>query len=219
LSEIIRVVIIDDHQLFRDGLKSIFSTEEDIELVGEAADATVGLEIVRKTLPDVLLLDISVPGVSGLEICRQIAMSHPEIRIIILTMHKNDAYVKSAFSTGAMGYVLKHSAVDELTTAIRSVKSGKKYISSELTEGILHEYVTKTEEDTKANLVSELTERENEIVRLIVQGWNTNKIADALHISPATVKTHRAQIMRKLGIHKNIELVKYAVKKGIIELD
>lgn len=215
----VRIVLIDDHQLFRDGLKSIFSAEEDIELVGEAADATAGLEIVRETLPDVLLLDISIPGVSGLEICRQITMSHPEIKIIILTMHRNDTYVTSAFSAGAMGYVLKHSAIDELTTAIRSVNSGKKYISSELTEGILDKYMTKIEEDKDAHLVSELSERENEIVRLIVQGWDTNKIANALHISPATVKTHRAQIMRKLGVHKNIELVKYAVKKGIIEFD
>lgn len=214
----VRIVLIDDHQLFRDGLKSIFSAEEDIELVGEAADATAGLEIVRETLPDVLLLDISIPGVSGLEICRQITMSHPEIKIIILTMYRTDTYVASAFSAGAKGYVLKHSAVDELTTAIRSVNSGKKYISSELTEGILDKYLTKVE-DEDAHVVSELSERENEIVRLIVQGWDTNKIANALHISPATVKTHRAQIMRKLGVHKNIELVKYAVKKGIIELD
>ena len=215
----VRIVIIDDHQLFRDGLKSIFSAEEDIELVGEAADATAGLEIVRETLPDVLLLDISIPGISGLEICRQITTSHPEIRIIILTMHRSETYVTSAFSAGAMGYVLKHSAVEELTTAIRSVNSGKKYISSELTEAILDKYVTKVEEDKNADSVSELSERENEIVRLIVQGWDSNKIANALHLSPATVKTHRAQIMRKLGVHKNIELVKYAVKKGIIELD
>ncbi len=215
----VRIVLIEDHQLFRDGLKSIFSAEEDIELVGEAADATAGLEIVRKALPDVLLLDIGIPGVSGLEICRQITISHPEIRIIILTMHRSDTYVTSAFSAGAMGYVLKHAAVDELITAIRSVNSGKKYISSELTEGILDKYVTKIEEDKDAHSVSELSERENEIVRLIAQGWDTNKIANALHLSPSTVKTHRAQIMRKLNVHKNIELVKYAVKKGLIELD
>ena len=215
----VRIVIIDDHQLFRDGLKSIFSAEEDIELVGEAADAAAGLEIVRESIPDVLLLDISIPGISGLEICRQITMNHPEIRIIILTMHRGDTYMTGAFSAGAMGYVLKHSAVDELITAIRSVNSGKKYISSELTEVVLDKFVTKTENDKDVHLVSELSERENEIVRLIVQGWDSNKIADALHISPATVKTHRAQIMRKLGVHKNIELVKYAVKKGIIELD
>lgn len=215
----VRVVLIDDHHLFRDGLRSIFSTEEDIELVGEAPDATAGLEIVREILPDVLLLDIGIPGVSGLEICRQITISHPEIRIIILTMHRGDTYVTSAFSAGAMGYVLKHSAVDELITAIRAVNSGNKYISSELTESVLEKYLTEIEKDRDAHSVSELSERENEIVRLIAQGWDTRKIAHTLHISPATVKTHRAQIMRKLSVHKNIELVKYAVKKGLIELD
>ena len=215
----VRVVLIDDHHLFRDGLRSIFSTEEDIELVGEAPDGTAGLEIVREILPDVLLLDIGIPGVSGLEICRQITISHPEIRIIILTMHRGDTYVTSAFSSGAMGYVLKHSAVDELITAIRAVNSGKKYISSELTEGVLDKYVSEIEKDRDAHSVSELSERENEIVRLIAQGWDTRKIAHTLHISPATVKTHRAQIMKKLSVHKNIELVKYAIKKGLIELD
>lgn len=219
MSEEIRIVIIDDHHLFRDGLKSIFFTEKNIRVVGEAEEGNTGLEIIRDSQPDVVLLDIGIPGISGLEVCHQITVRHPDIKTIILTMYKTDDYITSAFSTGAMGYVLKQSAVDELTTAIRSVKSGKKYLSSELTEGVLNEYMSKKKEDRDKKSESELSNREKEIVRLIVQGWDTKKISHSLNISPATVKTHRAQIMGKLGIHKSIDLVKYALKTGLIELD
>lgn len=213
----IRIVIIDDHMLFREGLKSILANESGMNVIGEAEDGESGLEYIQTAQPDVILLDISIPGISGIEVCRQITNRFPEIKTIILTMHKSGEYLAAALGVGAKGFILKHSAVTELTTAIRTVYSGKKYISSDLTEEVLDKYMIRVEEEQDPDI--ELTSKEKEIVLLIAQGWETQQIGKALHISPATVKTHRANLMKKLNVHKNIELVKYALKMGLIELD
>ena len=217
MSDKIRIAIIDDHSLFRDGLKSIFATEPDYEVVGESEDGEQGLEMIRSTQPDVVLLDISIPGISGLEVCRQITTQFPMVSTIMVTMHHSDEFISNAFSAGASGYVLKQSAVDELIAAIKAVQVGKKYISVDITSPVLERYMKEVEENPASR--DHLSARENEIIRLIAQGWETQRIGEALHISPATIKTHRNTIMKKLGVHKSIDLVKYALKSGLIELE
>ncbi|MFQ6611102.1 MAG: LuxR C-terminal-related transcriptional regulator, partial [Fidelibacterota bacterium] len=165
----------------------------------------------------IALLDISLPGISGIELCKQILNQFPDTCVLMLTMHKSDEFLKESLKAGASGFLLKHSAVGELTTAIRAVCDGKKYISADLTEGVINKLFT---EDTGAEYSeSELTSKEKEIVRLVAQGWENQQIAEALHISVSTAKTHRANIMKKLGFHKNVDLVKYAIKTKLIELD
>lgn len=214
----IRLVCIDDHPLFRSGLKSLFAAEADIEVVGEADNGTDGLNIIGQAQPDIVLLDIGIPGISGLEVCRQIRQRYPSVKVIMLTMHRERAHLLKAFHAGARGFVLKQGGVDELLLGIRAVHTGKKYICSDLAESVLERFTKKPAEKTEDDR-AELSDREAEIVRLVCQGWDNQRIAEALYISPATVKTHRARIMRKLGIHSSTELVKYALKTGIIELE
>lgn len=219
ISQNIHIVIIDDHPLFRDGLKSLFASEPDIEVIGEADDGDAGLEIIRTAQPDVVLLDIGIPGISGLEVCRQITAMLPEVKTIMLTMYKTDKYISKAFEAGAKGYILKQGAVDDLTMGIRAVFAGKRYICSDLMDTVLDKYTGVIKKTVSLELKSELSDREVEIIRLVTQGWENERIGAALYISPATVKTHRAHIMKKLDIHSAGNLVKYALKNGIIELE
>ncbi len=212
-----RIVIIDDHELFREGMKSIFAGDSAFQVVGEANNGKEGLSAIQREKPDVALLDISLPGISGIELCKQILNQSPDTCVLMLTMHKSDEFLKESLKAGASGFLLKHSAVGELTTAIRAVCDGKKYISADLTEGFINKLITEDPATTVPD--RELTAKEKEIVRLVAQGWENQQIADALHISASTAKTHRANIMKKLGFHKNVDLVKYAIKTNLIELD
>ncbi|RMF08751.1 MAG: DNA-binding response regulator [Candidatus Neomarinimicrobiota bacterium] len=213
----IPIVVIDDHQLFREGVISLLSKQSRFQVVGEAAQAGDGLRCIETAQPAVVLLDISLPGISGIEFCQQILNQFPHIRVVILTMHKSEEFLKEAFRAGASAYVLKNSAVNELVNAIDTVFSGQKYISSGMTGAVLDTYLDVHRPGVEKGQV--LTPKEKEIVRLIAQGWENQGIADSLHISLATVKTHRANIMRKLGLHKNVDLVKYALVNKLIDLD
>ncbi len=217
MTQVKHIVLVDDHQLFRAGLISILATDTRFKVVGEAEDSENGLECIKNHKPDIAILDISLPGLSGIELCKQILNQFPHIVVIMLTMHKSDEFLKESFKAGASGFLLKHSAVTELKTAIETVCNGKKYISSDMTHSVINQMITG--HPTESGHEHELTPKENEIVRLIAQGWENQKIAEALHISTSTVKTHRANIMKKLHAHKNVDLVKYAIKNKLIELD
>ncbi len=212
----INIVIIDDHQLFRDGLKSLFARNDQFVVIGEAQDAKSGLAILRDKKPDILLLDISLPGISGIEFCQRVSRQFPRTKIIILTMHQSDEFLSEAFKAGASAFILKHAAATELIAAIQSVRQGKKYISSDMTGPFIDKMLSLSRELNQ--IPSRLSAKETEIVRLVAQGLENQDIADALHISIATVKTHRANIMKKLGVHKNIDIVKYAIKNKLVEL-
>ncbi len=219
ISTKIRIVIIDDHSLFRSGLKSLFETESDIEVIGEADNGANGLALIRQTSPDIVLLDIGIPGISGLEVCRQITQQLATIKVIMLTMHQTPSHLRKAFSAGAQGFILKQGGIEELLLAIRAIYAGKKYICSDMAGTVMDKFAGNSESSQESEVSSDLTDREAEIVRLVCQGWDNQQIGDALYISPATVKTHRARIMHKLDIHSNTDLLKYALKTGIIELE
>jgi len=217
MPECIKIVIIDDHQLFRAGLKSIFAMDSLFNVVDEADDGESGLKCIQNHKPNIVLLDISLPGISGIELCKQILNQFSDMSVIMLTMHKSDEFLKESFKAGASGFLLKHSAVAELTTAIKTVCNGKTYISADMTESVISKMLL--EKPNHPEMERELTAKEKEIVRLIAQGWENQDIANALHISLSTAKTHRANIMKKLDIHKNVDIVKYALKNHLIELD
>ncbi len=214
----INILLADDHHIVRQGLRALLESEHRFRLVGEAGD---GLEAVRMTSrlkPDVLITDVMMPGLNGLEVTRQVTKSHPAIKVIILSMHTNDAYVLEAFKNGASGYVLKDSQAGDLINAVLSVISGKRYLSPPLSETELELYAVRVE-SAPVDPYELLTAREREVLQLVAEGRTSAEIASQLFISPRTVEGHRANLMRKLGLQNHTEIVKYALKRGILPLD
>jgi len=211
----IRVILADDHQVVRKGLKALLSAESDLEVVGETGDGLETVKLVDELKPDVLVLDLMMSGINGLEVTRQVNKHNPEIGIVILSMHSNEAYVLDALRSGAKGYVLKESPPEELIKAIRDVYSGRRYLSSPLTERAIEAY-TRRPESQSFDPYDQLTTREREILQLIAQGCSNVEVASRLFISPRTVETHRTNLMRKLSIHNQTQLIQFAVQHGII---
>ncbi len=207
----IKVVIADDHVIFRQGLLKLLQTAEDIMVAGEAGDGREALHIIEKESPDIAILDISMPGLSGLDITNEIQLRQIKTRVIFLTMHNDSLTAKKAFRS-ASGYVLKDNAFEDLLYAIRSVASGGKFISPSISEKLLH-LRTMAENENRI-----LTERELEILRLIASGLTNKKIADRLSISIKTVETHRTRILQKLNVHTVADLIKQALKMGLVDL-
>jgi DNA-binding NarL/FixJ family response regulator len=209
-----RIVLADDHAMFRQGIKNILEGAEDLEVVGEAGDGLNLLELLKKVTPDLVILDISMPNLRGLEATREIKKIAPDVRVLILTMHRDKEYVYHAISTGAEGYLLKEDADTELFAAVDSIRQGKYYISPLLSGELAHELL-QTPHKGQANLRSDpLTLREREVLKLIAEGISNKEIAELLFISIRTVENHRANIMRKLKIRQTANLVKYAIRKG-----
>ena len=213
----IRILLADDHTLIRNGISTLLQSYQDLEVVGEAED---GVEAVRKTKeikPDVVVIDVSMPKLSGIDATKAIKKEHPEIHVLVLTMHENEEYVYQILKSGAAGYVLKSAGKEELSAAIRAVARGEKFFSQRVSEIMAESYVRRVEggeSSPKAGEVS-LTKREREILALVVQGLTNQQIADQLCISPRTVDTHRTNIMQKLDIHDVANLVRYAIEHGI----
>ncbi len=207
----IKVVIADDHVIFRQGLLKLLQSAEDIEVVGEAGEGLKILSFIEKERPDVAILDISMPGLSGLEIIKEIQSKGIEIRVILLTMHNDPLTAKKAVQSDASGYVLKDDAFEDLLYAIRAVASGGKFISPSISEKVLNSCMAKE----VGNHI--LTVRESEILRLIASGLSNKQIADKLCISVKTVETHRARIMQKLDLHTTADLVRYAIRTGLLK--
>ncbi|MDR5694613.1 MAG: response regulator transcription factor [Armatimonadota bacterium] len=209
----IRILIVDDHALFREGIRMILEAQPDIEVVGEAEDGEQALALVEEVRPDVVIMDIAMPGIGGLEATRRIKAAHPEVRILALTMHDHKEYVLPMLGFGASGYVVKRAAASELVQAIRSVYKDESYLYPSVAKALLEEYrrrVPAGEEDG-------LTEREQEVLRLIAEGLTNQEIAQRLYLSVRTVETHRKNIMEKLGLHTSADLVRYAIRKGLIK--
>jgi DNA-binding NarL/FixJ family response regulator len=205
-------MLAEDHQIVRQGLKALLRTEPDLVLAGEAADGPETLRLVERLQPDVLVLDLMMPGLSGLDVARQVAKRWPRTRVIILSMHADEAYVVEALRAGAGGYVLKGSSAEELVRAIRAVAAGERYLSPPLSEHGLGAYLLKVEA-SPVNAYDTLTTREREVLQLTAEGHSSGEVAKRLFISPRTVESHRANVMRKLGVRNQKELIRYAVER------
>ena len=215
----IRVLLVDDHAILRDGLRVFLATLPDIEVVGEAADGYVALAKVEETQPDVVLMDIAMPRMNGLEATVRIRRQWPACYVLILTQHDRKEYIRRLLQAGASGYVLKKAGGDEVAVAIRTVYEGKVYLGTEITTSIVEDYVQHLGPlDVQAKGVYEaLTDREREVLLLVVDGRTTREIAEALSVTTKTVDAHRAAISRKLGLHSQVDMIKYAIREGLID--
>ena len=215
---ILRIVLADDHQLFRDGLRTLLGQQADMEVVGEAIDGLSAVEAVGRLRPDILLMDISMSGLNGLEATRRILADGSTTRVIMLSMHADQRYVTEALRAGALGYVLKDSAIGELLGAIRTVARGRRYLSATLADRVIGEYIDLAG-GRSPSAFSILSPRERQVLQLLAEGTSTKEMAVRLKVSVKTVETHRRQIMEKLDIHSVAELTKYAIREGITPLE
>ncbi len=214
-----RVLLADDHALVREGLKQVLDDQQDMEVVGEASDGVEALEKAKSLRPDIVLLDIAMPRLSGLEAVGLIKDAVPDAQIVVLSMHKKEAYVHQVFASGALGYVLKASPNSEVLEAIRAARRGEYFLSSKIRADVIGAYLASRKERPAVLGYDLLSEREQQVFRLVVEGSSTTKVADVLCISPKTVEKHRANVMKKLGIHDLVGMVKYAVKIGVVDPD
>lgn len=209
-----RVVLADDHAMFRQGVKRILKDAENLEVVGEASDGLELLDVSKETTPDMVILDISMPNLRGLEATREIKRLFPNVKVLILTMHRDKEYVYGAISAGAEGYLLKEDADTELFIAVEKIRQGGRYISPILSGELTHELINIRHERQTTSSYESLTLREKEVLKLIAEGKSHKDIADLLFISIRTVDHHRANIMRKLNIKDTANLTKYAIREG-----
>jgi two-component system, NarL family, response regulator NreC len=208
------IVLADDHQIVRQGLQAILGTEADLQVVGAAATGLEAIRLVERLRPNVLVLDLMLPGQSGFEVARRVIRLSPQTRIVVLSMHANEAYVVEALRAGAHAYVLKDEGARELVTAIREASAGRRYLSASLSEEALRAY-GRREAASPVDPYETLTRREREVLQMTVEGQSGTQIAARLFISPRTVETHRANVMRKLGVRNQKDLVRYAVQRNL----
>lgn len=213
----IRILLADDHTILRAGLKMMLNAQPDMEVIGEAQDGRQAIQEAQRLQPDVILMDITMPDLNGIEATRQIKRVLAEVKILVLTMHENDEYVFQALRAGASGYMLKEAADTELITAIHVIKSGQFYLSPTAQSVVVGDYLQRVRTGEERDSYSSLTEREREILKLVAEGHTNNQIAERLIISPKTVDTHRTHVMDKLNLHSRAELVKYAMRRGLLE--
>jgi two-component system response regulator NreC len=210
-----KVLIADDHAIVRAGLRALIGAEAGLELVGEAAGGYEAIALVEKARPDVLVLDLSMPDLDGISVTRDIKPRFPELRILVLTLHEDEALLKEAIKAGAAGYILKRAAEAELISAIRVILRGDLYVDPSMIRSLLGE--TRPTPAHQFTSAESLTSREKEILKLIVEGYTNRQIGEHLNISVRTVEGHRANISDKLGLHSRVELVRYAREHGLIE--
>lgn len=210
------ILLADDHQIVRQGLNALLRTEPDLSVIAETGDGLEAVRLVQSLEPEVLVVDLVLPGLDGLEVTRQVKHQRPDTQIVVLSMHGSEAYIVKAFRNGASAYVLKKSSVEDLVQAVRCVLQGKQFLSPSLPQvPIGDQQVVNTIEDRYETL----TTREREIMQLIAEGYTSPQIADRLFISSRTVDTHRANLMAKLGLRNQAELVRYALQRGLISTD
>lgn len=211
----LRVVIADDHALLRAGLVALLGQLEGVEVVGEAGDGHQVLAVVAEKNPEILLLDIGLPGLNGLEVADRLAAEHPGVRVIILSMHGSEEYVLRALQARVAGYLMKGATVAELELALRTAAAGETYLSPSISRHVIADYLTRS----TAPAASPLTPRQREILQLVAEGLSTKEIAARLGLSAKTVDSHRAQLMERLGINDVAGLVRYAIRTGLTRLD
>ena len=229
-----KVLLADDHRIVREGLKSLLATQPDLEVVAEASDGREAVEMARDLSPDVVVMDVAMPQLNGIEATRQLAGDQSGLKIIALSMHSDRRFVSEALKAGASGYVLKDGAFDELISAIRSVVADRVYLSPRVAGVVVDDYVRRlptrggkaalepAPEDHDSNrrgVFDTLTPREREVLQLMAEGYATKEVAHRLHVSVKTVETHRRQLMEKLDMHSVAELTKYAIREGLTTLE
>jgi two-component system, NarL family, response regulator NreC len=209
------IVLSDDHNIVRQGIKALLAAEPDMKVIAEAADASTTIALVNQHKPDVLVLDLMLGEIDGIDVVRQIVSSSPKTAIVILSMYSNEAYVVRALRAGAKAYVLKECTAEELATAVRFAVSGKKYLSATLSQQAINTYVKASGEVIQESYDT-LTPREREVLHMVAHGHTNSEIAKRLSISPRTVEVHRANMMRKLGLNSHTDLMRYAMQNNII---
>jgi two-component system, NarL family, response regulator NreC len=215
----IRVQLTDDHTLFRQGLRTLLSAEPDIEVAAEASSASEAVTLARETYPDVVLMDIGMPGMSSFEAARLIRKERPETRVVFLSMYDDDDYLAECVEMGASGYILKESQADQLVTAIREVHRGGSYLTPRLLTRLVDGFRSQSGNATRQAPFATLTKREREILKVLAEGKSVKEIAASYELSVKTVEAHKFNLMRKLDIHNKAQLVQYAIQKKVIRLN
>lgn len=212
-----RLLLVDDHIVVRSGLRMLLENEQDVEIVGEAGTAAEATAAVAQLKPDLVLMDIGLPDMSGIDVTREIKRLHPPTAVVALTIHESEEYFFKMLEAGASGYVPKRAAPEELLTAIRTAAAGEVYLYPPLAKLLVKDYLSHEAQSKMERTLNGLTEREQEVLAHLADGASNDEIAEALTISPKTVARHRENIMHKLNLHSRTELVKYAIRKGIIQ--
>jgi two-component system response regulator NreC len=215
----IRVLLAEDHTIVRKGLRSLLDADPAITVVGEAENGRQAIDQVERLLPDVVVMDIAMPGLNGLEATRQIKKRFPEVQVLILTVHTAQEYILQILRAGASGYLVKQAAPTDLVQAIQAAHRGDTFLSPSISRKVIEEYVQQASTAAELDSYETLTDREREVLQLIAEGSSTRQIAEQLHISVKTVETHRAHLMDKLELRSTAELTQYAIRKGVISLD
>lgn len=212
-----RIFIVEDHQLFREGLKSMLNSRGDIEIAGEAEDGLDAVRKIRQAKPEMILLDLSIPKISGISVTKEIKRELPETKILALTIHESDQYVLEAFDAGVDGYCIKDASRQELMVAIDSVLQGKSYISPGISDQVIDGYLNGRKTFKQESSWDTVTQREREVLKLLAEGFSNKEIGTFLHISVKTVEKHRSNLIAKLDIHNVAQLTAFAIKKGLVE--
>jgi DNA-binding NarL/FixJ family response regulator len=213
----IRVILAEDHTIVRKGLRSLLEGEEDIEVIGEAGNGKEAITLVEQKKPDIVVMDIGMPELNGLEATRRIKKKFPQTKVLILTMHTNEEYVFEILQAGASGYIVKKAAPTELVSALRAVEQGESFLSPSISKKVIDEYLQRAGEAKRRGAFELLTDREREVLQLIAEGNSTRGIAGRLFISTKTVETHRSNLMEKLDLHGTADLTRYAIRMGIVD--
>jgi DNA-binding NarL/FixJ family response regulator len=214
----IKIILADDHQIVRHGLRSLLEAEPDMKILAEADNGRDALRLARDLAPQVIIMDISMPDLNGIEATRQILLENPRLKVIALSMHSDSLFIMNMLKAGASGYLLKDCALEELVKAIRTVVANKTYLSPGVSDIVVKDFVCSWSEPS-ASAFNLLTAREREVLQLMAEGKTTNQIAESLCVSVKTVEAHRKQIMNKSGIHSVAELTKYAIRQGLTSLE
>jgi DNA-binding NarL/FixJ family response regulator len=216
-TDVIKVILVDDHVLVREGVAAILETDPNISVIGQAADGHSAVYLTRTHTPDIAIVDIGMPKMNGITAIETIGSDYPDTATIVLSMHCSERYVLGAIKAGAKGYILKNSLIDELVQAIHTVYHGQYYLSPQAAAVLIDKF--KGDVPIEEGIVAQLSNRERGVLQLIAEGHNTAKVGEMLSISVKTVESHRRNIMEKLGVKQNIDLIKYALRHGIIEFD
>lgn len=215
----VRILLADDHKIVRDGLRSLLEKQQGMEVVGEAENGRRALQLAQQKKPDVVIMDVSMPDLNGIEATRQMLADQPRVRVIALSMHSDRRLVAGMLQAGASGFLLKDCAFDELARAINTVMSNQPYLSPRIAGTVIQDYVRRMTPSESPTSDALLTTREREVLQLLAEGWSTKKIGSHLHVSVKTVETHRRQMMDKLGLHSIAEITKYAIREGLTSLE
>jgi two-component system response regulator NreC len=219
MSDGIRVLVVDDHALVREGIKSLLQGIPQLTVIGEAEDGLDAIEQARQLRPDIVLMDIGMPRMTGVEATRHIREEMPAVQVVALTIHDSEEYLFQMLRAGAAGYVLKKSHPSEMLAAIEAATRQETYLTPSMTKGLVTDYLRRVGEGEEETTYRELTDREREVLKLIAEGYTNPEIAKLLHVSVKTVQAHRGHIMEKLDLHRPAALVRYAIRKGLVEAD